>query len=331
MKKLNILITLQESNMRKKYFPDYVIEGFKKVGNVYFNETGKPFTEEGLAEAVKDIDICVTHWGCPSFSSKVLKNAKRLKMIAHAAGTVGYLVNDEVYKRGIKVCTANKLMAKHVAEGVFAVILSALRKIPQHDLSMKKKLWERFGMTTLFNQKIGLVGLGTIGRFMLDLLQPFDTEIKVYDPYVSEESLKDHPNVTLAPLEEVLRWGNIISMHAAKTPETINMINADRLKMIKDDALFVNTSRGALLDEEALIKELEKKRFFAVLDVYQQEPLPADSRLRELDNTLLLSHCVGSSIKEEMSLIMIDEIQRLINNEPLHYEVSYETAQLMTR
>ena len=331
VKNLNVLITLQKGDTRKKYFPESTITALKKYGNVFFNESDNRYTEEQLAKAIKDIDICITHWGCPEFSEKVLKNADKLKLIAHAAGSVGSLVSEGVYKRGIKVCTANTLMAKHIAEGVFALIFSALRKIPQIDKDMKNKLWKQTDMISLYNQKIGLVGLGTIGRFLIDLLKPFDTEIKVYDPYISSESLDNYPNVQLASLEEVLSWGNIISIHAARTPETHNMINADRLKLIKNNAIFVNTSRGALVDEEALINELETKRFFAALDVYVEEPLSPDSRLRDLDNTILLPHCVGATIKDEMTWEMINEIERMIMNKPLLFEVSFERSKLMTR
>ena len=141
---MNILVTLQKGETWDVHFPQETIIALNKLGNVRFNDTGRGFTQEGLKKELKDIDICVTHWGCPQFTKDVLENAGRLKLIAHAAGSVAYMVTDHVYNRGIKVCSANSVMAKYVAEGVLAYILSGLRLIPQHDALMKdKELWDR--------------------------------------------------------------------------------------------------------------------------------------------------------------------------------------------
>ena len=330
---MNILITTHE-RLRRKYFPPHVMEAYQQTGNVVFNEGAQSWTEQELIERIKDIDICVTHWDRPNFNEEVLKNAPHLKLIAHAASSVGFLT-DLVYEKGIKVCSAHKVMAKYVAEGTLTYILSALRRIPVYDRAMKEvseKWWQEGSDYTLMNRKIGLVGLGMIGRFLLDFLKPFDVKIKLYDPYVSPDSLKEHSNIELCSLEEVLSWADIISIHAAKTPETFHMLNADRMKLIKDNALLVNTARGSLIDTDALINELKKERFVAVLDVYEQEPLPTDSPLRQLKNTVLMPHKAGAgSPPDEYALVVLEEIKRFMNNEQLLHEVPYNTFKLMTK
>jgi phosphoglycerate dehydrogenase-like enzyme len=176
-----------------------------------------------------------------------------------------------------------------------------------------------------------LIGLGTIGRFLLDFLKPFDVRIKLYDPYLSPDSLREHPNVELSSLEEALLWGDIISIHASLTQETRGMIDADRLRMIKEGALFVNTARGAIVDELALSAALRQGRFRAVLDVYETEPLPPDSPLRNLENVILLPHVAGITAREEMAYAMLEEIERYSNGEPLQYEIPFEKFALMTK
>jgi phosphoglycerate dehydrogenase-like enzyme len=331
---MNILITAHKSDTRDIYFPVETMEAFKKLGNIRINESDMRFSEEELAKNIRDIDICVTHWGCPQFSKAVLKEAGNLKLITHAAGSVANIITDEVYEKGIKVCSANNVMAKYVAESVLAYILTGLKLIPGHDRGMRnKKLWERKIVETksLFGSKIGLIGLGTVGMFLLELLKPFDVEIKIFDPYIDENSFKKYKNIKLASLEETLSWADVISIHASLTPETRHLINADKLKLIKDGTLFVNTARGAVVDEKALISELNKNRLMAVLDVYEEEPLNLESPLRELENVILLPHIAGAGAREQMAATMLEEIARFIKGEPLEYEVSYKKYKLMTK
>jgi len=330
---MNILVTQPEGNVKDIHFPKETIEKLKSIGNVKMNDLGRSFTSNELSQQIQGIDICVTHWSIPKFTEEVLDNSDRLKMIAHAAGSVAGFITDGVYNKGIKVCSANTILAKFVAEGVLAYILSALRRIPANDSAMKNgQLWPRNNNDdTLFGKNIGLIGLGAVGRFLLDLLKPFDVEVRIYDPYINEKSIEKYENASVHSLDEVLKWAEIISLHAARTPETRNMISKDKLKLINDGVLFVNTARGALVDEKALADELRKGRFYAVLDVYEIEPLPNESPLRDMDNVILMPHRGGSTARERMTFGIIEEIKRFLNNEPLLYEIPYEKYRLMTR
>jgi phosphoglycerate dehydrogenase-like enzyme len=193
----------------------------------------------------------------------------------------------------------------------------------------KKRLVES---QSLLGAKVGLVGLGTIGRRLLRLLEPFGVQVRVYDPYLQPGDLQEFPQVErVAFLKDVLAWGDVISIHASLTPETRGLLDEGSLKWIKDGALFVNTARGAIVDERALAAELKTGRFRAVLDVYETEPLPADSPLRAVDNVILLPHVAGITAREEMSYAMLAEIRRFSQGEPLRHEISFEKYQLMTK
>lgn len=331
---MNILFTTEQGTTKDLYFPARALDALEKLGNVTFNKKDQPFSEAELASHIPGIEVCITHWDCPVFTEDVLEKADRLCLIVHAAGSVADLVTDQVYARGIKVCSANTIMAKHVAEGVLTYILAGLRLIPQQAFDLKyRKLWRKrvIESKSLMGAKIGLVGLGTIGRFLLDFLKPFAVQIKLYDPYLSPDVLREHPNVELCTLDEVLGWGDIISIHASLTPETRGMLNTDRLRMIKNEALLVNTARGAILDEQALIDELQQGRIRAVLDVYETEPLDSDSALRNLENVILMPHVAGITAREQMTYAMLEEIERYKNGEPLLYEIPFEKFRLMTK
>jgi phosphoglycerate dehydrogenase-like enzyme len=156
-------------------------------------------------------------------------------------------------------------------------------------------------------------------------------QIKLFDPYIAPDSLREYPNIELSSLDEVLIWADVISIHASLTEETQGMIDADRLRLIKDDALFINTARGAIVKELALYDELRLGRFQAVLDVYETEPLPPDNPLRNLENVILLPHVAGITAREQMSYAMIEEISRYSMGKPLQYEIPFEKFKLMTK
>jgi phosphoglycerate dehydrogenase-like enzyme len=331
---MQILFTTERGPVKDVYFPPDVLRALDALGDVTENPDDTPFTPQALADHLPGIDVCLTHWGCPAFTAEVLSRAERLKLIVHAAGSVADLVTGEVYRRGIRVCSANNVMAQSVAEGVLADILCGLRLIPQQACEMKyQKVWKKrlVESQTLFGAKVGLIGLGTIGRFLIRLLEPFHVQIKVYDPYLQPGALEEFPQVELASLKEVMQWGDVVSIHASLTPETHGLIDETRLKWIRDGALFVNTARGAIVDERALANELATGRFRAVLDVYETEPLPEDSPLRDCENAILLPHVAGITAREEMSSAMLDEIRRFSLGGPLQHEISYERFQLMTK
>jgi phosphoglycerate dehydrogenase-like enzyme len=331
---MNILFTTENGPTKDIYFPGEALLKLEKLGKVTYNNSGDEFSEAQLAENIREKDACLTHWGCPTFTEKVLRNADKLKLIIHAAGSVADLVTDEVYTRGIKICSANTIMAKYVAEGVLAYILAGLRQIPQHYYDLQhQKIWQKriLESQSLIGARIGLVGLGTIGRFLLDFLKPFNVKVKIYDPYIHADSLKEFPEVELASLKETLEWGEVISIHASLTPETHGLLNKDNLGCIKDGALLVNTARAAIIDEQALVEELKKERFQAIVDVYTTEPLPLDSPLFKLENIIMMPHVAGITAREQMSYAMIEEIGRFSRGEPLQFEITYQKFNLMTK
>ncbi len=335
---MNILLTMPRGPRSAVFFPDEAVAGLRKIGDVRVNETKEPLTSDSLAGIIGDVDVCVTHWGSPKFTDDVIAAAPRLKLIAHSAGSVAHLVTETVYARGIKVCSANPVMARYVAEAALGYMLAALRLIPQHASSMWRGLaWDRRDLETesLFGKRVGLVGLGTVGGFLLDLLRPFGVQVRLYDPYLSADSrganaLAAHPEVELRSIEDVLSWAQIISMHASLTPETNHMLNAERLSLIGDDAVIINTARGAIFDERALERLLAERHQRVVLDVFEQEPLPTVSPLRMMENVILMPHLAGSPAREEMAYAVVDEVRRFAEGRPLQLEISLEKFKLMT-
>ena len=331
---MRLLFTTEEGLIKEVYFPAGVLQALDALGEIRFNPKDLALTAQELADNLDGVEVCLTHWSCPTFTEDVLQKADRLKLIVHAAGSVADLVTQQVYQRGIRVCSANTIMAQCVAEGVLADILSGLRLIPQQADELKRQgIWQKrlVESKSLFGAKVGLIGLGTIGRYLIHLLEPFQVQIKVCDPYIQPSISQEFPRIELASLKEVLQWGDVLSVHASLTRETRGLLDEQKLGWIKDGALFVNTARGAIVDERALEAELRKGRFQAVLDVFETEPLPQDSPLRTCENVILLPHVAGITAREQMSYAMIEEIKRFAKGEPLQYEIPFEKFQLMTK
>lgn len=330
----NILVTMPEGGVRDTFMPPGIAEEINKLGSVEWNTSVNQYTSEELREKLKGKDICITGWGCAAFDENVLANADRLKLIAHTGGTVATLTSEAIYRKGIRIVSANDCFAESVAEGVIAYILAALRDIPYWDGVMRTGGWKPLLYINegIMERTVGLVGFGAISKILVGMLKPFRVGIKVYSNHLDNKEAERY-GVKSASLEEIFSTCNIISLHAAQRPETYHMVNERLLQMIPEGALLVNTARGSIIDEEALIKELEKGRFKAVLDVYTSEPLSVDSPLRNLKNAILMPHMGGPTVDRRVycTKMILEEMYRFMNGRELEHEISSSYASHMTR
>lgn len=327
------------NNPEFQFFPPENVEKIESKFEVVWNKTGRKLTKEELIEKVADCDAVITCWGSNMFDEEVIANAPKLKLLAHFAGSVAPYVSEALYDKGIKVIGANDMMfAESVAEGAIAYMLCSQRKIKQIQKHMENRAegWveskkDPFKRGILY-KTVGIVSFGAIGEHLARLLQPFGCKIKVYSRNISEEKLQKY-NMQRASLEEIFSTCDIISLHTAWNKHTEKMINRDLLKLIKDDALLVNTARGQIIDEEALADELETGRFSAALDVFWQEPLPSESRLYGLDNVLIMPHNGGPTpdLYKHIASSLIDEMyDYLENGAPLRSEIPKSKGLSMT-
>lgn len=179
----------------------------------------------------------------------------------------------------------------------------------------------------LIGKKIGIVGYGAISRYYMRLLSWFEPRLYIASQYITDEEAADY-GARKASLEEIFSTCDVISLHAAWNETTEGMIGEKLLKMIRPGALFVNTARAQLVDEKALYQELRTGRFRAVLDVYHEEPLPAQDELRSMNNVLLFPHTAGPSfdMREQVTLRLIEDIENIFAGKPYKDEIPYEYA-----
>lgn len=288
---------------------------------------------ELLGELIAGTTVAVTGWGTPSLAP-YLNAAPDLKLVGHCAGSVRNLVPAEVFEGGPRVTHAAAAISNCVAEFVIGQILMALREGHMFDRRMKAgdgwAFGEYFPGRLLGARTVGVVGAGHIGRAVMRLLRPFGCRILVQDPVLSPAVAADL-GAELVSLDELLTQSDVLTLHAPKLPETDNMIGATQLARLKDGAVLVNMGRGSLIDEPALIAELRKNRFEAVLDVFATEPLPLDSELLRLNNVIVSPHVAGhtSDGHRQQGDLVVDEVERFLNGEPLQFEVTRERLALM--
>jgi len=291
------VLVLAHGELFRDLFTDRVRRELERFADARYNDLGRNLTEAELRERAAEAVGCITTWGSPRFTPEVVAAAPNLKIIAHAAGTVKPFVSEAVFERGIVVTSAAPVIARYVGEMALAVTLASLRDLARHDRVLKEGHgWDDPSVgspRTLLEQRVGLIGFGSTGREFARLLRPFKATLLIHDPHV-EPAVMAKFGGKAASLEQILTTCRVISLHAASIPSTRHLLNAERLRLIPEGSVLVNTARGALIDTEALVAELRTGRFSAALDVFDpQEPLPSDHPLRELPNVILTPHISG--------------------------------------
>ena len=295
---------------------------------------GRGFTQDQVLDLLPGADAALTTWGAPRFDQRALDRADRLKIIGHAAGTIKGLVVPEAFDRGIAVTHAAAVIAESVGEWALTVTLMALRKAYEFNKSMHEPDGDkrRFGFgNELYHKRVGIVAASMTGRAFIRLLQPFQADIVVFDPYLSDDRAHELGVRRIDDLDELFATCDVVSNHAPTTPETNGMIGAPQLARLRDGALFVNTARAGAIDYDALTRELQSGRIRAALDVYPKEPLALESPLRRLDNVILSPHVAGGTWESRLRLgeAIVDEFARFFRGEPLRHGVTKQMLATM--
>ena len=246
---------------------------------------------------VKERDFLVLHPA--EVSSDLLREAKKLRLVQLL--TAGYDKIDlgVTQELGIPVATNGGANAWAVAEHAISLLLAVYKRLIPTDRTMREGGWRRgvSGMSIIevAGKTLGLIGAGNIGRKVARRLAAFETSVIYYDVIPAPDIEKDL-GARRVSLEEVIREADIITLHLPLMPETRGLIGRKEFGMMKPTTVLLNTSRGPVVDEEALIEALREKRIAgAGLDVFDQEPLSGDSPLVELDNVILTPHVGGHS------------------------------------
>lgn len=290
-----ILVNTEQFKNGDALFDPLVHAGY----TVEVNESFRLPSEAELIEKLKD-GVVATIAGGEPYTARVLETAPSLKIVARWG--VGYDKVDvaAATRAGIPIAMAFGANHESVAEYAHAMALALACRIGPRNAMVKQGAWFFDGFHPgLWGRIAGIVGLGRIGAAMARRCRGGAMEVLVYDPFATDEQLLAL-GASRASLEDLLRRSDLVSIHAPSTPQTRHMIDATRLALMKPTAILVNTSRGPLIDEAALVAALEAGLIGGVgLDVFETEPLPESSPLRRFENVLLSPHVSGMDRQAE--------------------------------
>jgi D-3-phosphoglycerate dehydrogenase len=277
------------------------------------------YTEAELCKEITDADLLMIVYA--KVTSRVIESAPKLRGIVRCGIGLDNIDIKAATARRIPVVNVPDYAIDTVADHAFALLLSLARRITIADKAMKAKNWgpwtspsEEYLGVDLEGKMLGLVGLGRIGRAMARRAEGFGMNIVAFDPYVQQEQLKG-TKIRLRDFEELLMESDFVSLHAALTPETKGIIGEKQLKLMKNTAHIINTSRGPLIDEKALVRALKEKWICgAGLDVYGEEPPGKDNPLLELDTVVATPHIAWYTDEARMRLerIAVDRAIELL-------------------
>lgn len=255
---------------------------------------------EELARVIGDFDALAIR-SRTNVTADVLRNSGRLKVIGRAGVGLDNVDVPLATEKGIIVMNTPEGNTLSTAEHAISMMLSLVRSIPRADRTMKDGKWDKKSITgqELFGKTLGVLGLGKIGREVAKRMKSFGMRILGFDPFVTPAAA-EKLGIEMADVDEICRRADIITIHTPLTNETRGIINAARMKTMKPTALLVNCARGGIIDESDLVDALRNRTIAgAALDVFSEEPLPADHPLRKLDNAVLTPHLAASTTEAQ--------------------------------
>jgi D-3-phosphoglycerate dehydrogenase len=293
-----------------------------------------PAATEAVVARIGDVDGLIVCHGSPRISDQILDAATRLRVIGELEGDrfAARIDVAAANARGVRVTDTTNGSSYGVAEWALGMTLNAVRNSGEVFRQIIASGWpprpregdfQRFELT---GKKVGLIGLGIIGRRFVQLLQPFNCQVRAHDPYVPKE-VADVLGVLLTNLDFIMSDSDVIVCLAPITPRTHHMVGARELDLIRPGASVVNVSRGAIFDPDATIARLQRGDITAAFDVWDPEPIEATSLIRTLPNAFLTSH-IASQTREgghRFFSLMVDEIDRFFHGHETLYDLGPRT------
>lgn len=291
--------------------------------------------DEERAEVIRNYDVLLTSWGSPKVPDCLAENPGNLKYLCNIVGGMrGWISETLVNSPYLQVSNWGDAPGFGIAEGAFALLMTMLKEIPVYINHAKEG---NFGMPqrsrqgTLYGTNVGIYGVGAIGKRFIDMLRPFGSHIYAFDPFV--ETMPEGV-IRVKSLDELCNQSQILVIHAPLTDDTRGSITKEHLASLPDGGIVINTARGAILDQDALLEELRSGRLRAGLDVMVPEgqDMPErDDPIRHAENVVFTAHHVGGAPwndnPEKLNLaeeICLRNLEHFHNNEPLEFKMTPE-------
>lgn len=277
-----------------------------------------------------DLEIVLTGWDSPGITDAMLDQAPRLRAVIHAAGSIKPFIPASTWRRGVRVASCNDALGVGVAETTLGMMICGLKGFFPASAVTRQGGWqsdllalETFKVRELYEVTIGVIGASRVGRHLIRLLKAFEVHCLLVDPHVDEHEAR-LLGVELVSLDELMERSDVVTLHAPALESTRGMLGEAQFRRMKDGAIFINTARGMIVDEPALIRELESGRIWALIDVTHPEPPGLDHKFRCLPNVILTPHISGALANGSfrMGRSAVEQVLELVRGEVMHGEIS---------
>lgn len=275
-----------------------------------------PGSEERLIERLRDAEIVFNIRSSCKFTANVFAACPRMRLLSIWGTGTDNIDLAAAVRHGVTVTNTPGVSAPSIAEHSLALMLAVARQIPRIDAQVRQGQWPRGFVTQMFGKTLGIIGLGAIGRRFAELGAGIGMRVIAWTM---------HPNPALgfelAELDQLLRTSDVVSIHLRLSDETRGFLGPRELGLLKPTAILVNTARGAVIDEAALLETLSSRRIAgAGLDVFDQEPLPPGHPLTQLDNVVLTPHSAGVTpeVLEAGLQLSVDNVWNFLAGKPTH-------------
>jgi D-3-phosphoglycerate dehydrogenase len=292
------------------------------IGEVRLGDPSHRYTEGDLGEALQDCDAVIIT-SRDRITRAHIESAPRLRVISKCGARPEKVDLEAAAEHGIHVLWTPLSNPESVAEHTILLILAVQRRLCAVAAGLRAGEWRdsvQMG-TELAGKTVGLVGLGNVGGKVAEKLTGFAVRLLAYDPW-TDPARAARLNVELVDLDTLLRTSDVVSLHAMVTPENVHMIGDAQLRSMKPAALLVNTARGPLVDEEALVRALKENRIAgAGIDVYEEEPVPDSNPLLGLENVVATPHVAAhttEAMDRELTWTAEDTMRVLLGEAPIH-------------
>jgi phosphoglycerate dehydrogenase-like enzyme len=284
------------------------------AGVEYFNTL--PGSPQTLIERIRDAEVVINIRSSSTFSAEIFQSCPRLRLLSVWGTGTDNVDLAAAVKHAVTVTNTPAVSAYSVAEHALTLMLTVARRIPSQDAAVRNGEWPRGQGVELRAKTLGIIGLGAIGRRFAELGHGIGMDVVAWTMHP-----RPLPNIQPVDFEQLLRVSDVLSIHLRLTDQTKGMIGSRQFSLMKKTAILVNTARGAIVDEAALVDALSTKQIAgAGLDVFSTEPLPAGHVLRTLDNVVLTPHSAGITPEAlEAGLRMaVENVRSFLDGNPLN-------------
>ena len=332
---MKAIFLCQQTDKIWKIYNDETIEALKGIVNIEKRIYSK---EELLAspESFCNVEIVFSTWGMPEMSETEIKSTlPSLKCVFYGAGSVQAFARPFL-SCGVKVFSAWAANAVPVAEMTLALII-----LSNKGYFLSSRVYSKKGRRAAsdvfakcagnYGETVGIIGAGMIGKLVINMLKPYKLNVLVFDPFLPDETAKEL-GVKKCSLEELFEKSFVVSNHLANNAQTVGMLNYALFERMRENAVFINTGRGAQVVENDLVRILEERGdLTALLDVTYPEPPIENHPFYTLENCIITPHIAGSAGDEvsRMGEYMLEECRAYVNGENCKYEVSFKMLETM--